>query len=288
MNNFPIHEYKVPSNGGGQPFTRRFTCLSEVNQICPGCAAGLKVKRRGVYNLIQRNRPVLQRGADKKVLKNPDGSYIVIGYQDEVVVANVGGPTAEMLRKADGQYHGLMSRDFVVQYSGETFQAWNIVPVMDEAGNAIATPMSEIDQALAAKKHDLDKYMKPPTPEEAQKIVMQYGQNSGAQQVAPAGMQQGGFVPPQGNAMQAPGAANQFLAGVPLPQQPQQGYAQPPAPPVGAFGAAQQVAPPPAPPIQAPLVVQQPPAPVQPQQPVQSPAPQAPPVPQAVPPVQQG
>jgi hypothetical protein len=221
VNNYPVHDYKVPLPGGGVGH-RRFTCLTEVHMPCPGCAAGMKQKRRGVYNFIQRNRPVYRKGPDGKAIKDGAGQYITDGYEDAVVVVNVGGPTAEMLRKADADYRGLMCRDFQVTFSGDTFQSWDLKPIMDAAGNSGPTPMSENDQVLAAKKHDLDAYMKPPSLEEAQRIVNMYGGNSGASPVASAP------TPPQGNAGQA-GQASGFLAGANVPTG------------VGtAFGAAQQ------------------------------------------------
>lgn len=266
VNNFPVHDYKVPNARGGF-FNKNFTCLSEIGQECPGCKAGLKQKRRGVYNVIQRNRPILRKGSDGKALKNPDGSWIIDGYQDEVVIANVGQPTAEMLRQADGQYQGLMSRDFIVTFSGNQFQSWNLTPALDGAGNAMATPMSEADMALAAQKHDIDEFMKPPSQQEAARIVAQYGGNSGASPNA------GGQVPAQGNGMQAP-HGNQFLQGAPVPAATsggafagaQQGAAPPPAPapaPVSQQVPA-QAAPVPVPtPAPAPQPVAPPPAPAQ-------------------------
>lgn len=283
VHNYPVHEYKVPNpSARGGANTRRFTCLSEVNQPCPGCEAGIKRKRRGVFNIIQRQRPVYRKGQDGKAIKNPDGSYITDGWEDTVVIANVGGPTAEMLRKSDGQYHGLMQRDFVVQYSGDTFQAWALFPAVDARGNANSTPMSENDLALMAKKYDLDEYMKPPSYQEAARIVAQYGPGA-----TPGGP---GTAPPQSTQHGAPvqqGGANGFLAGAAVPGAPpnafgQQGQ-QPPAPPVPPTPPAPPAAPAPQPvPQAAPVGPTAPPPP-----PVPAPAPvqQQPPVPPAAPPV---
>lgn len=258
VNHFPVHEYKEPGTGG-QWFNRNFTCLSEIGLDCPGCRAGMKRKERGVYNLIQRNRPIFRRDHEGKTMRDPGGNPYIDGYADAVVIANVGGPTSEMLRQADGQYQGLMSRDFVVTYSGNSFQAWNLSPAIDAQGNAIATPMSEADFQLAAAKHDLDKYMRPPQPQEAAQIVAKYGGNSGVQTTQPQGQQ----APPP-----VPGSpqANQFLAGTPIPAG------------VNAFGLATGGVPPQPPtPQPAPPVYQQ--APPQYQQPPQPPVPpqQAPP-----------
>lgn len=184
INSFYVHAYNEPDGKGGW-YNRYFTCLTEVgvpSNQCPGCIAGLKRKVRGVYNVIERQRPILRRDpATKKAIKTATGDYIIDGHQDQVVVANVGGPTAEMLRKLDGNMGGLMSRDWIVSYSGDNFQAWAINAQVDSAGNSMATSMSESDLALFAAKHDLDAYMKPPTVQDAQQIVNQFGANSGAQ-----------------------------------------------------------------------------------------------------------
>jgi len=196
VNNYPTHTYKEP-DGKGNFWTRTFTCLREVNQECPWCAAGRRVKNRGVYNVIQRQRPVLRKDNEGKAIKI-NGQYVVDGYEDTVVIANVGGPTAEMLRKADGSYQGLMSRDFVVTYSGDNFQQWTLSPAIDAQGNAMATSMSQADLWLYQnKRHDLDAYMKPPSQQEAAQLLARYGANSGVQQ-------------PQ---QQAPAQTNQFLQG---------------------------------------------------------------------------
>jgi hypothetical protein len=207
VNNYPVHEYKVPNpNVRGGVSHRRFTCLSEVGQECPGCSAGMKVKRRGVYNVIQRQRPVFRKDKDGKAIY-VNSEPIIDGHQDEVVIANVGGPTANMLRQLDGKMQGLMSRDFDVTFSGDSFQAWNITGALDGAGNSMATPMSEADMALAANKHNLDEYMKPPTFQEAAQIVAQYGGGSGG----------GGGSPAAASQAQAAAPANAFLAGAEVP-----------------------------------------------------------------------
>lgn len=257
VNNYAVHEYNVPNPSGGRPWRRRFTCLREEpwnGPNCPGCAAGIKRKRRGVYNIIQRQRPVLRKDKDGKALKNTDGSYIEDGKADQLVVANVGGPTAEMLRKADADYRGLMSRDFWVQWSGNTFQSWSLSPVMDDQGNAIATPLSDNDRALLAQKHDLDAYMTPPSFEEADRIVRQYGPNSGS------GGGGGGqpSASPQGTASQAGNAAG-YAAPAASPQQTGSAFAAsqaPPPPPASVSPAA-----PPPPPAPAPAPAPPPPPP---------------------------
>lgn len=265
VNNYAVHEYKEPGQNG-QFFNRRFTCSAQApwNIDCAGCRASMKRKTRGVFNLIQRGRPVFRKDNEGKAMKDGAGNYYVDGYADTVVIASVGGPTAEMLRLADGQYQGLMSRDFVVAYSGDTFQAWNLAPAIDQQGNAMAAPMSDADFQLAASKFDLDRYMAPPTQQEAAQIIQRFGANSGASQQGQRPPQQQGAAP-QGN---------QFLGGVDPARMAAAG--------VNSFGLAtgQQSQQPPA----QPQPVAQQPAPVAPQPP-QQPTYQPPPVQPA--PVQQ-
>lgn len=179
INSYDRHEYQVPDGRGGF-YRRQFTCLRESpwnNPVCPGCQAGLKIKLRGVYNIIQRDRAVLRRGQDNRPIKGPDNKPIVDGHEDQVVILDVPSTTAEALRQKDADYHGLMGLDLRLSDSGSTFQPWNVEPadIMQPL-----KPMTDADMALAAAKHDLDAFMKPPTFEEAQQIVSQYGANSGA------------------------------------------------------------------------------------------------------------
>jgi hypothetical protein len=222
VNNFNRHAYQVPGPNGAF-FHKQFTCLREAGQECPGCKAGLKLKLRGVFNIIQRNRPQLRKDKDGKAIKIND-QYVVDGYQDEVVILDVPSTTAEAFRKIDNDYRGLMSRDFTLGESGSTFQPWDIRPADVDGG---PQPMSEADVALMqTKRHNLDEFMKPPSAAEAQQIVNQYGGNSG--QGGGGGYAGNGA---QGNAAQAP-QANGFLQGA--------DPAAVAAATGGAFGAAQQ------------------------------------------------
>lgn len=281
VHSFHVHEYNVPSNTGGQSWRRQFTCANQDPwwSECRGCQAGLKRKLRGVFNVIWRSAPVYRKDAEGNRQK-VGNDFIIDGYLDQVVILSVPSTTSEELRKKDAEYHGLMSRDVILAESGNTFQPWSISLANIDGG---PQPFTENDQALAAKKHDLNAFMKPPAVQEQQQIITQYGPNSGVSPNA-----SGGFASPQGNAAQA-GSAGGFLAGAQLPQQ---GQGMPPAPPQapapmpvpggGAFGAAQQPVPAP---VQVPVPAQQvAPAPVP--APVQQPP--VAPVPQPVPaPVQQ-
>lgn len=214
VNAYPRHEYKRPE----RQYPDRFTCLKDpdvgnLNADCPGCNAGLKISVRTVYNLIQRNRPVLRKGADGKALKDASGQWLIDGYQDDVVYWECSNTTGNELRKKDNKYHGLMSRDFELSLTGNNTNPYSLEPADIDSG---PQPMSENDRALAAKKHDLNEIYKPPSLQEAAQIVAKYGANSGANSTS-----QG--IP---NATQA-AQQNPMLAGANLP-------------PGGAFAAAQQ------------------------------------------------
>jgi hypothetical protein len=180
VNVFDMHEYKVPSDKAkGGFFTHRKTCLKEadINADCPMCRAGLPIKPRTAFNLIQRQRPVLRKGQDGKALKNPDGSWMVDGHQDDIVYMDFANKSANFFRQCDNNFRGLMSRDLILGLSGDNFQPYTLAPADIDSG---PQAMSEEDRALAAKKHDLDKIFAPPTVQEAASIVAKYGANSGA------------------------------------------------------------------------------------------------------------
>ncbi len=194
----------------------------EIGQECPGCKAGLPVKVRGCFNLIHRARPILRKGADGKVIKLADGSYVVDGYGDEVVVWECANTTLQYIKECDNNFGGLMSRDLRLGLSGNNFQPYSLFPASIDGG---AQPLNETDQALLGKRHDIDKFMAPPTLQEAATIVAKYGANSGAQQnmmpMVPVNQYAIGTVP-----------ASPFGGAQPQPQQPpvQAPVAMPPAP----------------------------------------------------------
>lgn len=209
VNAYDMHEYKVPdARARGGAFTKRFTCFKDTafgnpNAQCPGCSAGLPIKVRAAYNLIQRERPILRKDKDGKVIKNPDGSYIVDGYADEVVFWEVANTTANMIRQKDNKYHGLMSRDLAIGLSGDSFQPYTVEPADIDSG---PQAMSDEDRALAARKKNLDEVFAPSSVQEAAQIVAKYGANSGANSTA------------QGIPSAVSGAqTNPMMAGVQLP-----------------------------------------------------------------------
>jgi hypothetical protein len=207
VNVYPRHEYKVPdSRAKSGYFTNHFTCLKETdpNADCPGCKAGLEIKPQTVYNLIQRNRPAFRKGSDNKPLQDATGNRIVDGHADEVVYWKCASTTGNMMSRKDNDYHGLMSRDFKLQWTGASYQPYEVVPVDVDGG---PQPMSDNDRALAAQKHNLDDIYKPPPFQEAASIVAKYGANSGA------GSSQGSIPSAVPNTAQA----NPMLAGATLP-----------------------------------------------------------------------
>lgn len=216
LHNFAVHPYKIRTKKGIG--TRNFVCLNdkEDGTACPGCE-GLDRKIRGVYNVIERDRPMLRKGQDGKAVRDGQGNFIVDGHQDAVVIWDVGSITAEAVRQLDGDWKGLMSRDFKVsRNSGSSFQPYVFTPVMNDAGDAVATPMSEADLQLVQQKHDLEEVWAPPTYQEAARLVAQ----SNAVQGAP---QQGGGQAPQQQTSQGEQPVqepvNPYLAGAQAPQQ---------------------------------------------------------------------
>lgn len=197
IHNFAVHPHQMRGKNG-KTFTRNFTCLNdkEDGTACPGCEAGADRKIRGVYNVIERDRPVLRTGADGKAVRDSSGSFIVDGYQDAVVVWDVGSITAETIRQMDGDYNGLMSRDFKVSRTGgSSFQPYVFTPADVDAG---AVPLSDADQELVRGKHNLDEVWAPPAFAEGARLIAQsqllQGQGGGQQSAPPQG---GGGQPQQ-------------------------------------------------------------------------------------------
>jgi hypothetical protein len=215
VHTYPVHDYKIQGQGGVQH--RQFTCQDEYNLPCPGCAIGLKKKVRTVLNVIERNRPQVKKGPDGFALRvNGPGSALVFEPEgkDEVVVASVGQPTGNMLREKDAHWKGLMTRDWVIKYSGDKMQAWFMEPA--DPTNAAGEPASENDKHLFANaKHDLNAVMLT-TPDEAAEIVRKYCSSSpqgsgfsGQTGGGGFGGQQQHAVPPQTQFAQQPVAQPQ-------------------------------------------------------------------------------
>lgn len=201
INSFERHPIQKP----GQQYPDLHTCLSEINMDCPACRGGLKSTRKGAYNVIIRNRAVLRKGADGKAVKAPDGSFIIDGYADQVVVWECSNTTANVLVRADNDYGGLMTRDFQIRYTGNDKNPYDVVPAVIDGG---PQPMSDADLQLAAKKFDLDKVFAPPTQQEMNELVVKYGANSGASGPVAATMP---------SSVPQPAVNNPYPAGAQLP-----------------------------------------------------------------------
>jgi hypothetical protein len=227
VNSYERHIFKKPDSRSKTGFFEQLeTCLSEIHLACPACAAGIPTKRRGAYNLIQRQRPVYRKGADGKVVKDGNNNPITEGYQDTVVVFECSNTTANVLRRADHDFHGLMSRDLAIVYTGTNTNPYSVAPVDIDSG---PQPMTAEDMALAAQKSDLDKVFAPPSAQEMSALVVKYGQNSGASpNILQQPVQQSGF------ALSNQPTANPYglLDGSKIPAAP------------SAFGAAQPTPPP--------------------------------------------
>lgn len=188
---FAVHEYTVQTNKG--PQRREFTCLNDAEDgtPCPGCKAGLKRKFRGVFNLIQRDRPIVRKGSDGFAMRDSAGNLIFDGQEDAVVVWKCPSTTLDLIKGKDKHYKGLMSRDFIVARSGTTFSPYVIEAADPDAG---AVPMTPQDEEMATKKHDLNEFMKAPSFSEAAQIV---ASQSGSQtQPQSQGNSQGDQAPP--------------------------------------------------------------------------------------------
>jgi hypothetical protein len=183
IHHYHRHEYMASTSKGQQ--RRQFTCLNdnEDGTRCPGCEAGLKLKTRGCFNVIQRQRPILRKGQDGKAMKDSSNNYIVDGHADAVVIWDCPSTTLDLLRQKDSSYHGLMSRDLVISRTGTQFSPFVIEPADIDSG---AVEMTPEDYDLAKDKFDLDEFMAPPTFSEAAKLCA--GQ---AQQAPPQGQQTG-------------------------------------------------------------------------------------------------
>lgn len=274
--------HKIPVEG--RQYGQDMLCLdqSDNGTPCPFCQSEHKGIRgrstKGYYNLIWRGGPAFQQ-ANQQILANnqqliqsgqpPSPTWtlgpvykrnewgsperdaqknpVVLGYADTVFLWKASKTVHDQLMGKDGAYGGLMSRDFTVrrQGSGKEDTVYFVEPLDVNSG---AVPLSQEDQALAAEKYDLDKFIEPLSYEEAMKVLTGGVVPSNGQQQTFA---RGGQLPqapvmPQG-AVPAPVPT----AGVPNPNTPtpfSQPVPQTMAPPTAAPPAA---APPQAQPVPA-------------------------------------
>lgn len=172
INEIAQHEYSEPNpQNPGQPFKRRFTCFNDKldGTPCPGCNSGLKMKFRGVFNVIQRQRGIIRRGSDGKAIKGPDNKYIIDGFKDEVVVLDVPSTCLETLRKNDVDWKGLMTGEIKVEVNTSTFEPFRFTCA--DFSNWFNQPMTDVDIQLAQGRHNIDEVMRPPSFDDASQIV---------------------------------------------------------------------------------------------------------------------
>jgi len=174
------------------------------------------------YKRSQNNIPVRDDQTKQK---------IVTGYADGVFLWKCSKKVYDLLVQMDQTYRGLMSRDFTVRRHGSTMEdtTYFVDPFDVNRGEV---PMSPVDIALANTKYDLDKFITPPSFEEAAKTLGGAGASQAdGQFVRGAGV----AVPPPPQVSSAiaglPPGVNPFAAGQAMPAS-QPPIPAPPPPPV--------------------------------------------------------
>ena len=148
---------------------------------------------------------------------------IVVGYADGVFLWKCSNTVLQELLNKDQTYRGLMSRDFTVRRQGSSMQD-TVYFIEPYDVNTAEVPMSPTDQALAAAKFEIDKFITPMSFEDAQKLLSgQVATAPGAQfqrgaGIAPAGMMQDTPMPQVVNPF-APGATPMSASQPPPPVQ---------------------------------------------------------------------
>lgn len=155
--------HKMPPQQG-QKWGDDLPCLDQAGDgsvPCPGCERQLPKKIIGYVNLIWRNGPVMARKEDGSI----DWKSEPTGRADVLAVWNVGISKLEELDAIDRKYRGITTRDFDVNRNTATgFDVrYRVDPHIDSDGNSAASPFSEADQKLAAKKSDLKVLVQPPS-----------------------------------------------------------------------------------------------------------------------------
>jgi hypothetical protein len=153
----------VPCMGGQSP---------DSHPGCPACQRGIEKAIEGYVNVIWRNGPqhatkTLDNGTTVRDWKN------IKGKADCLAVWTMGITRLEEIDSLDSAYKGIMTRDFQVKRKGTSYDTvYTFAPAMDENGNAMATPPSEADIAMAAKKPDLSVRARPGSAEDMERMLM--------------------------------------------------------------------------------------------------------------------
>lgn len=146
---------------GGEKYGRLVVCINQDDDDteCPACNADIKRGVRAALNVIQRQRPILRRGGDGKAVKDSKGNWVIDSYADAIAVFECPQVTAEKLRKKDAKIKGgLMSRDFTISKTGNSFDPWEIELADADAG---AVPLTADDEKLIKDKYDIAKLYEP-------------------------------------------------------------------------------------------------------------------------------
>lgn len=203
-----FHRLPVVGKSGRQWF-KEFVCLDQLDDgtPCPACqhptADYSKRTTRGVVNMIWREAPVWQRDENKRMVKGPDGKYIMTGREDQIALWRCSWTVFELLKAKDQKWKGLMARDWEITRIGNSMNdtVYNIEPA-DPTGPA--TSMTIADTALAAQKYDLAAITTPMSYEGLAQVL-----NRGATPAGPQPTMDRSAVMPQ----QAPTADSTFGQG---------------------------------------------------------------------------
>jgi hypothetical protein len=164
--------------------------------------------------------PIYKRNAWNSPEKGPDNKPIILGYDDNIFLWKASKTVHDLIVSKDGVFGGLMSRDFTVRRegAGKDDTKYFIEPLHVDGG---PSPLTDADQALITApdpggKYDLDKFISPPTYEQAAQLM------NGVPNNGPQGTFNRGagatFAPPPVPGM--PPAPAQLQPGVPDPNAP--------------------------------------------------------------------
>lgn len=140
----------------------------------PGYAHNLPSSFTAYIQVIWRNAPTFQRGADGSFIKDANGSHILAGYADQIALWEQPYGVYEQLREVADTYRGLTSRDFRIKRvgGGPRDTKYHVAPAEIDAG---PQPMSPADmQLIATSRIDLSSYLKRPEYEELNNYIVSY------------------------------------------------------------------------------------------------------------------
>ena len=137
--------HRVPMQGKKGRYFADVPCLDQDDEgiPCPGCKDDIPKSYKFLTNVIVRD------WEDEANEGKPE---------DVVMILKQGITMARRLNKMH-QRHGLQNRDIIIEREGDDKD--NTKYDIDWADDS-NTPLSDADEKLAKKKHDLDRYTKPP------------------------------------------------------------------------------------------------------------------------------